>query len=104
MDAVNDGTINTAINTANSTKTLLGKYMDNPEKLSSLYQFLQTTTGGGSKWFVGFDLANTSAELKEKLASKAASTGLLGSANKGTAPGLTTNYATTHGAVWMVAR
>jgi prepilin-type N-terminal cleavage/methylation domain-containing protein len=105
MDAVNDGSINDAINLTGSPKALLGKYMDNPEKLSLLYQFIQTTTGGGSKWFVGFDLEHSSAELKEKLASKAASTGLLGSQDKDSGPALTDSYnAANHKAVWMVAR
>jgi type II secretory pathway pseudopilin PulG len=104
MDAVNSGAANGAINTVGSAKTLLGRYMDNPEKLSNLYLFRQTTVSGGRKWFVGFNLANGSSELKEKLQGKAASTGLLGSAATNTAPGLTTAYAITHSVIWMVAR
>jgi general secretion pathway protein G len=108
MDAVNNGTANTEINKPLSAKTLLGKYMDNPEKLSALYLFRQTNVSSyGKRWFVGFDLQNGSAELKEKLHSKAASTGLFGTNGPTTTPPDTTaanTFTISHGTVWMVAR
>ena len=106
MDAVNAAANNAAagLATAPSTaaKSALAKYMDNPEKFnvaSQPYRFTITgVTGQGTKWFVGYDVAGKTNQVKEKLAGKAKSVGLLA----GTAD-LTTVY-TTGTSVWMVAR
>ncbi|MDR1377431.1 MAG: prepilin-type N-terminal cleavage/methylation domain-containing protein [Synergistaceae bacterium] len=104
MDAVNRGDADTVINASGSAKTLLGKYMDNPEKISDLYMFKQGTSGGAKKWFVGFDLTNATSELKEKLQGKAKSTGLLGSAGVSSLPGLTSAFEVSDKMIWVVAR
>ena len=106
MDVVNTGGAQTAINTTGSAKTLLGKYMDNPEKLSDLYMFAATTSAGSTmKWFVGYNLGNVTSEVKEKLAGKAKSTGLLpGASSTGTPSSLSNYFVASDASVWMVAR
>jgi type II secretory pathway pseudopilin PulG len=106
MDTINSGGANTVINTSGSAKTLLGKYMDNPEKISNLYLFKTTTYASlGRKWFVGYNLSNVTAEVKEKLAGKAKSTGLYSGSLAGAAGLAAGNQFTKDDSyVWMVAR
>ncbi|MDR1377432.1 MAG: prepilin-type N-terminal cleavage/methylation domain-containing protein [Synergistaceae bacterium] len=106
MDAVNRGEANSVINSGNSAKILLGKYIDNPEKISTLYLFRQTNVSTGSKWFVGFDLTNATSELKEKLQGRAAATGLYGTSGTScpTDLGGSGIFKVSDKVVWVVAR
>ena len=108
MDTVNSGGANGLINATGSAKTLLGKYIDNPEKLSNLYLFKTTIISGvGRKWFVGYDLGQLTGEVREKLAGKAKSTGLYSGTASDTPPNnlAATNLFTVTGtSVWMIAR
>ncbi|MDR2527933.1 MAG: prepilin-type N-terminal cleavage/methylation domain-containing protein [Synergistaceae bacterium] len=108
MDTVNAGEANSIINGSGSAKSLLGKYMDNPEKLSALYLFKTTEiTGVGRKWVVGYNLAQVTAEVREKLAGKAKSTGLYSGGGSDQSPTsiAAANIFTVSGvSVWMIAR
>jgi general secretion pathway protein G len=104
MDDVGTTTFRSDIN-GGTLKTFLGKYMDNPEKLSANYLLKITQLGGGIKWFVGYDLTGAAVtdEVKEKLRGRAKSVGLLAGANNTGPDDLTTAY-TSGRYVWMVAR
>ncbi|MDR2527932.1 MAG: prepilin-type N-terminal cleavage/methylation domain-containing protein [Synergistaceae bacterium] len=108
MDTVNSGGANTVINDPGSAKALLGKYMDNPEKLSGLYLFKSTEIAGvGRKWFVGYNLSSVTGEVREKLAGKAKSTGLYSGAGSTQEPSsiAAANIFTSAGvSVWVIAR
>ncbi|MDR2529105.1 MAG: prepilin-type N-terminal cleavage/methylation domain-containing protein [Synergistaceae bacterium] len=108
MDTVNSGGANGVINATGSAKNLLGKYIDNPGKLSNLYLFKTTNISGvGRKWFVGYDLDQLTGEVKEKLAGKAKSTGLYSGATSNTPPNniAAADFFTVTGtSVWMIAR
>ena len=111
MDAFLGG--NTAGYTAitASGADLLARYMDNSDKMTGnaayLFAASQTAPVQG-KWFVGFNLSstglNTTVEVREKLAGKTNTTGLIGTA-AGTKPNtLTPDYTKGNTAIWMVAR
>lgn len=106
MDVINSGDANSAINAAGSAKTLLGRYLDNPKKLSDLYLFRTTTYSDLSrKWFVGYNLSQ--ADVKEELAGKAKSRGLYSGATADTPPagiGAADIFTTTGSSVWIIAR
>ncbi|MDR2528032.1 MAG: hypothetical protein LBD04_03300 [Synergistaceae bacterium] len=108
MDVIDSGNADSAINAAGSAKTLLGKYMDNPERLSDLYLFRTTTYSDlGRKWFVGYNLSQVTADVKEKLAGKAKSAGLYSGTAANTPPaglGAEDVFTTAGPSVWMVAR
>jgi general secretion pathway protein G len=110
MDEAHTTTFDTDINGSDSAVyTYLGKYMDNPEKLSQLYLFkIATPTSGatGKKWFVGFNLSNATGEVKTKLAGKAKGTGLYKGSSATGAPNdvASTGVYTGEQSVWMVAR
>ncbi|MDR2528773.1 MAG: hypothetical protein LBD04_07140 [Synergistaceae bacterium] len=108
MDVINSENANNAINAAGSVKTLLGRYMDNPEMLSDLYLFRTTTYSDlGRKWFVGYNLSQVTAGVKEKLAGKAKSLGLYSGTTANTPPaglGVKDVFTTAGPSVWMVAR
>jgi len=59
----------------------LTRYMDNPQKFNSgNYKFVSSGTDTtGIKWWVGFDLAGKSKEMRDKLVGKAGSVGLYSS-------------------------
>jgi prepilin-type N-terminal cleavage/methylation domain-containing protein len=107
MDEANAGTLDTFVTASASSAayTFLGKYMDNPEKLSTLYWFKIGTSSGSKKWYVGFNLSAVTSEVKEKLQGKAKGTGLYGSANSNGPTDLSSNGIYDGEAfVWMVAR
>jgi general secretion pathway protein G len=104
MDVVNAGGAKTAIDVTGSAKTLLGKYMDNPEKLTELYMFRTATIGNGMRWFIGYNLSNVTSEVKEKLEGKAKSTGLLAGNGTSTPTSLTDYFGKSDSSVWVIAR
>ncbi|MDR2179537.1 MAG: prepilin-type N-terminal cleavage/methylation domain-containing protein [Synergistaceae bacterium] len=92
---------------ASAAKVYLGKYMDNPEKLTTNFLLKISTVGGGPKWFVGYNLtgAKVTDEVKDKLAGRAKSTGLLAGAASDAAPTtLSTYFEKSDSSVWLVAR
>ncbi|MDR1376162.1 MAG: prepilin-type N-terminal cleavage/methylation domain-containing protein [Synergistaceae bacterium] len=104
-DSVNDGTASAILASGGQDAlNLLKRYMDNPEKLTGNYRFVQREiAGAGKKWFVGFVVSGNTTDVKERLQGKAASTGLLGSTATN-APADLSAYEKSHNAVWMVAR
>ena len=104
MDVVNAGGAQTAINTAGSAKPLLGKYMDNPEKLTELYMFQAASIGTSTRWFIGYNLSSVTAEVKEKLEAKAKLTGLLKGSATSPPSTLTDYFNKSDTVVWMLAR
>lgn len=79
---------------------MLAKYMDNPEQFredGNLYGFVEL----GSQWWVSCLMVNAESGVKEKLASKASSLGLFGSARSDDIPSL---YAPEFDRVYMRVR
>ncbi|MDR2179536.1 MAG: prepilin-type N-terminal cleavage/methylation domain-containing protein [Synergistaceae bacterium] len=109
MDEARGSGFATSINNGEA-KDFLAKYMDNPEKLNENFLFKvedNYAATGGTKWFVGYNLtgAKVTNEVKQKLAGRAQTTGLLGSTSTTTVPSnLTTYFEDTHNSIWMVAR
>ena len=62
-------------------KTVLAHYVDNPEKYDDHYGFAV----GGDNWFVTYTIKDSdpgAGEIKSRLAGRAESTGLFGSASR----------------------
>ena len=81
--------------------SMLQRYVDNPKKYGTGTLYTLSSTGNatdGYKWWVGYTLSGATKEVKEKLAGKAKSVGLLGDKD------LTVPFVETSSAVYMVAR
>ena len=63
--------------TPEKLKATLGRYPDDPDRLFGGGLFVLEEGEGGKNWFVGFKLDSCSGAIREKLAGRARSTGLL---------------------------